>query len=626
MLIMLSTLLLYISISVLWRTPQVIDGVCEQVNAADFFYLTACPEPEKVSAVLRGMEGVEQIEYSEGVEMTTEYHTEGGEKKEATFLIKPIETAGELCRLPDIGDRKNNQTILLPYYMKTGEQLTEGDRFYLMLGNREYAFEVGGFVEDPFFATPLNVNVFLGYVAQERYEDILEAETKVRDMSVHTYQVKTDEKTDTQKFDAAVSTKLSREVPKLADYMNLGMEIETMKVGVAFMSNIGMGILLIFSVILIGIALIIMWCSIKNFIDGNLKNLGILMASGYTRRQLMGNTCMEMLLLSIFGAVLGIVAGGLLHPTIGTLMASLIGFRWNQSFDVVTALAIFVLVNLVILGVTIFSGRIYRKIEILDALRGGIKSHNFRKNPLPLVRCPLPTPIALGMKSILGEKRKNIAIMGVVALLGFACSMGFALLQNFGIDSSKLVEIMGVEMGTAILSGQNTEEAGKELETWSGIRKVLYYDSRSVKLSAGEKEIVLSCNFWRDPEQNENTALIEGRLPQHNNEICLTAVVAKRIGVRVGDVIYVEGDREKKDYMVTGIDQQMNSLGLRATMTMEGAERINGVSTVNMLYVYTQDDCTYEQIEKRLKAEFPSLDITDTQKSMETMLFLSKRQ
>lgn len=620
LLILLSTLLLYISISVLKRTPQVIDTVCGDVNTADVFYASACPETGKITSVLNDMENVKQIEYSEGVELTAKYHMEGSEEKETVFLLEPIETVGEICKIPDIGDQKKYQTILLPYYMKMGDKIDEGDRLYLSLGDAEYEFEVGGFVEDPLFATPLNISVFRCYITEEYYKDILEAQQKVREMTTYIYKIKIDGRTSSQDFNGEMASRLSQEVPELADYMNISINIETMKVGVSFLSNIGMGIMLVFSVLLICIALIIAWCSIKNFIDGNLKNLGILMTSGYTKKQLLGSTCMEMLLISVIGSCFGLIIGVLLNQTVGTLVSSLIGLKWNQPLDVSTAVLVFVLMNLVVLLVTVLSGRVYGRIEILEALRGGIKTHNFRGNPLPLVKCPLPQPLALGIKSILGEKRKNAAIMVVVTLLGFASSIGFALFQNFAAEDQALTEMMGVELGTVLLSGQGIEKAGKKIETWDEVRKVLYYDNRSVELTAGEKQIMLTCDFWKEPEQNEYSVLIEGRLPKYDNEISVTAIVADQLGVTVGDIIYVKGDQEKKDYIISGITQQMEMLGLKATMTMEGAARVNGSSVVNQIRVYTKDDCAYEQIEKKIKTEFPDLDITSLSENMEIVL------
>ena len=48
------------------------------------------------------------------------------------------------------------------------------------------------------------------------------------------------------------------------------------------------------------------------------------------------------------------------------------------------------------------------------------------------------------------------------------------------------MEIIGLELGTAIVSGQEVEAAGQEIETWDGVSKVQYYDSRTVNMTAEE--------------------------------------------------------------------------------------------------------------------------------------------
>ena len=84
-LLMLSTVLLYISVSVLRCTPKVIDTASEEAVTADFLYVSACSEKEAVRAVLENSAGAEHIEYSEGVELTAKYHTQNGEEKETVF-------------------------------------------------------------------------------------------------------------------------------------------------------------------------------------------------------------------------------------------------------------------------------------------------------------------------------------------------------------------------------------------------------------------------------------------------------------------------------------------------------------------------------------------------------------
>lgn len=97
--------------------------------------------------------------------------------------------------------------------------------------------------------------------------------------------------------------------------------------------------------------------------------------------------------------------------------------------------------------------------------------------------------------------------------------------------------------------------------------------------------ITLVCDFWKEPEELENEIMLEGRLPKYDNEIVITTSVSERLQAEVGDVVYVEGRGEAKDYIVSGIEQKLNNMGIRAMMNFEGAERLNGQSHVYSLYV-----------------------------------------
>lgn len=620
LLIMLAALLLYTSVSVLTHTTQVIENAYEKANTADFLYVSSCPETEKISAYLKNHDGVQAFERAEGISAASvECHKEGGQEKTTSFLIEKIETAGEICKVPEI-NKPQKKSMLLPYYMKHGEGIAEGDKFYLAFGEASYEFTVAGFLEDPLFSTPLNINVFRCYITEQFYEELLDKEPELEMSRCWIYKLKVDGETDLEDFDADVTSGLPKEIPKLAGAaVNLGLNGKSMKFGAAYMSNIGMGILLVFSALLICIALIIIRFSIKNFMEGNLKNIGILMASGYTAKQLAGISCLEMSGLSVISSAAGVLLGGFMSKTVGNIEASLIGLRWNLPFDVAAALLVFLSVNLVVLSATLLTAGVYGRIEILEALRGGIKTHHFWKNVLPLDKTRLPLPPALGIKSILGAKRKNAAVMGIVGLLSFACCIGFALYQNFGSSDEKLVELFGIEIGTAIVTGSDLEEIGKQAEAWDNIERVLYYDFQSVKLSSEDKNLALTCEFWKEPKQNMHSMIVQGRLPEHDNEIGLTALVAERLNVKLGDVIYAEGRQERKDYIVTCIDQKVEELGMRASMTMEGAERINGVSAASQLYIYADEGLLYAELEKRLLEEFDAVTVVDSEKNIETM-------
>lgn len=209
----------------------------------------------------------------------------------------------------------------------------------------------------------------------------------------------------------------------------------------------------------------------------------------------------------------------------------------------------------------------------------------------------------------MGEKVKNVSIFCIIFLLSFATCVSFALYQNFVGNTDYLSKLIGIEMSDIALSGdmQTLEKIGEEIEEWKEIEKVLYYDNCSAKLRKGKKTRTINCDIWKNPQMNEYEMLIEGRLPKYDNEITLSKASADAMDADVGDVIYVEAREGKKDYIITGIDQKMNHMGLNCMITMEGAKRLNGGTQVFYLYVYTKDGISFTDIRDKVKKEYPKL-------------------
>lgn len=614
----LAVLLLYVSISVLTGTEKVIDEAYDAMHTPDWFYMTNIDCEERLTALVADLEEVEEFEVGDGLYvMGGKYRKDlEAEADEYSFLLGTIEEERTIGKIPVV-ENPAYDSILLPYYLKYSEGYEIGDFIYLKFFEKEYRFCVAGFVNDPLFANPLNISVYSCYITDACMKDILEEEPALAGYRQRQYKARLLESSDSWKFDEKVSLILTKEIPELADGMNLGMYWSAMRHGVSIMSNIGMGIILLFSVLLLVVAVIIIRFSVQNFVELNLKNIGILKASGYTSRQLRIALLLEMAALALSGSILGLLAGWLGGRFIGSLEGMMLGLSWRFVFAPQAA----GISLLVVLGAVCFtaflSGRVYRKITVLDALRGGVHTHNFKKNYFPLHVCRLPQSLALAGKNILGEKRKNLSVLCIVALQALVTIIGFSLYQNFAMSPEKLVILSGTEVGDAYVTGKNLDEAGSRMEDWKEVEKVLYYNNCSVRLYSGDEQITLTCDIHREPQALNNEMLIEGRLPVYDNEIVLTTVVAQRLSVGVGDVVYAEGGGERKDYMISGVDQKFNNAGIKAMMTWEGAERLSGEVGAVVLYVYLKEGVSFADIQEKMAVEFPDLDVSEGAKMIE---------
>lgn len=615
-LIAIAVLLLYVSIHAFSNMERVLDDLYDRCRVADWYMLNMEENVEGIEDFFQGCEQVEQFEATPAILTTSgKYSLEGREENSFYFLFASASEPRNICSIyPQIREPLLDNEILLPYYFKSSFGCGEQDMIWFSFGSgEEYVFRIAGFVEDPLFANPLNISIYKCYLSDGMLEELAGKEQNF--IPYMEYKVKLEEGEDGLTFTKEISSDLNKALPHVDDAFNFSFAWEAMRGGDMMMSMIGMGVAMVFAVLLLVIAMAVLRFSIGNFCEMNLKNIGMLQASGYTGRQITQSFMVEMGIISVFGSLCGILLGAASGPAIGQLLASVMGLSWTAGFGVFSALAAAVCCTFLTLLITWASVRRYGRISILDALRGGIMAHNFRRNFFPLHKSRQPLLLALGMKNIFSTGLKSLGIIFVVTLLGFASCVGFYLYQNFVLETELVRNLTGVEFGQAGYAGEGLDELGKEIEGFKQVEKVIYGSSANIVVYRKDRSAEVTCDFWKEPEQNENEMLLEGRLPEYDNEIVLTAPVCESIGAQVGDVVYVEGNEGKKDYILTGIDQKINNMGRKALMCYEGAQRLNGYCLTKMIYIFAREGCSSQELLKILSEAYPDREVTDMEKA-----------
>ena len=621
LLIALSTLLLYVSASVLGHGMAVVDNVADACNTADHTYYTSAEGAKIAEEIWNEMDEVNEYEMSPILYLPTVnyYGDRNSEEQDFIFLISSIEEERSINKknVHQQAELKEN-SIILPYSISVNEGYEIGDKFCMEISGNKYEFEIMGFAEDPLFATTLNISVYRVYITEKYMDSII------------------DDNSMAEKFQYTECRAVLKDGVDIDDYTNkfvdmmegrgkdsiMGILGETMKGGVMMMPNILMGIVLVFSVVLILIAVIIMRFSVKNFIEDNLKNIGILQACGYTSGELRRATIIEMGLIGAAGSVIGLILSVCGQGVVGSIQAAMMGLRYNVGFDIVYALITVVLVMGIVIAITYINSRTYKHINVLDALRGGIHTHNFKKNVIPLHKTKLPVNVAVGAKYILGAKFKNMGIFIIVAILSFASCIGFVLYENFALDRDFMFKLVGSELGTAITSSGNPDEMGENIETWDAVEKVGYYSSIDVVVSSDDKTKTITCDAWKEPENVENIMVVEGSLPKYDNEVVISTVVRDYFGVDVGDVIYLQGDGESMPYVVSGVHQMINNMGQKIMLNYEGVKKLNSVDTIKSLqiYIYANEGYDYQDIKDLMEEHYPGISASESDKMADEAL------
>ena len=255
----------------------------------------------------------------------------------------------------------------------------------------------------------------------------------------------------------------------------------------------------------------------------------------------------------------------------------------------------------------------YKKLTVLEALRSGITSHNFKKNHFPLESNRLPLNLVLAGKNIFGSGKKSVFITLIVAGLTYSTCLGFTLFQNWALDQSALLKLVGFESADIQVTAPGNEDFVKDMQANENVEKVNKWSTiSSMEVSYLDNSTSLGIDVYSDVDMLEFEYILEGHIPQNENEIVLSTVEAENLGASLGDIVNVKSLVEEGTvpYTVCGIDQKINNMGKKAIMNEEGAKRLNPDYRFNQVLVYLKDSSRAKELKKQWEKEYPDLQFT----------------
>ena len=610
----ITALLIFDCASAFFGLGRVLDDRFKAINGADIILFSFDTEAEKDSAekAITGDSHIMAYESTPALKFITDYRKKGEEKfTDYEFYAQQIGTEKTIMKIETPSIEYGKYDILLPYNLKTVFAI--GDVMQLKFDDDIYDLNVAGYIEDPYFCTTMNITAYSVQLTKEAIDELTE---KYPDTVKKGWFHKgiADRSTfgkdyDTSNLEADIAEKYKESLAVYAeadptknytDYLIANWDF--MRGGSAFFPQIVMSLIIIFAIIILIISLVIISFSIKNYIRRNMKATGILEASGYTVRELRASLTMQITLIAALGAAAGITAGALTFDKFGNIVSSVLGLSWNQPADMAVAACTFAGIVGAMAVFSVSLSRAYGKFTVLDALRGGLGTHNYKKNFFPLDKTPLPVPVVLSLKDTLGGLGKNIAMVFISAILVIATLIGFGLVENFVLKPQNLLNMMAFEMGTDWIVQGTPGDIADELREVDGVENVLTYVGFEPTISMNGKKKMNFCYAVDDMENTRYTLLLEGRYPKTDNEILITMGIAEDLNAKVGDVVTVEYAGKKADYLVTGINQRMERMGRTLYMRIDGAKKLvsGDITTAYNYYVTAKDGISYDEIKERI--------------------------
>lgn len=337
------------------------------------------------------------------------------------------------------------------------------------------------------------------------------------------------------------------------------------------------GVLIIVSLCLILIAFLILRFTIIFTLQDDFKEIGVMKAIGLKDFHIKKIYLVKYLVITIIGVVIGFAAsfpfGNIfLNQSTGNMLME------SSSGNVFVNIACSIFIVLVVLLFCYTCTRKLNKFSAIDAIRNGSNGESFKgRRSLKLRNYKkINVPVFIALNDILCNIKRF-----VVLILTFCLGTILIIIPLNTINTLKdgsIITIFGMENKDVFIEtdkmdkytmGADKEEYLKDMENLSqsfsdnGIGTKLHGEVMyRLRFYAGDKDNVLTLMTLQSLNSGtDNHSVLKGKMPEFKNEAAITEIVAEKLKVSIGDTIYAQVGKEKKELIVTGLYESMNNMG-----------------------------------------------------------------
>lgn len=609
-LIMFSTILLYIGSSIILNLGSFFDNKVKELNDAnvcviihnDYLY-------QKCLSILKDNSHTKKVESEEMISFDASTFKNGRNDVETQLNICDESRNRTLSSLKYTeklrGKVKNG--IDLSYNFKSAYGYKLGDKITFKCGKIDLTFTVKGFFEDTLYnnnSYTLETKVYVPHEDYEKLSKTLSDDHKYKIINI---------KTDTIKNSDVVCKSLVNGLSEgLKGNQNdlIWMNSSKSKSNSNMFINILMAILIAFSIILIVIVLIVIGFSIATYIDDNVKNIGVLQALGYDNRQVISVNMLQFMMITGIGSIVGLIVAFITAPLVANMVSSIVGLMWPVKINIGMAFLSVIFIISLVMAITYISSKRIKKITPIVALRDGIETHNFRKNHIKLDGYNGNLNFAISIKNIFHYLKQNLMISVIILSLTFVSIFSTIIYYNFIVNNNFIVKMLGAErINVSIDSDSKTnDKIYNDMKQNKDVRKVIRKMSDTVLFNNQSTALYVYENY----SNLELNTVYEGRNPIHDNEVVISNKVAKKSDKNVGDTINLKINGISKNFIVVGISQHMTNYGRSIGITEKGYQRYDPDFRLTSVGVYLKNPSQTKKFMKMLDFKYDTKNITIT--------------
>ncbi|MBQ3513221.1 MAG: FtsX-like permease family protein [Lachnospiraceae bacterium] len=581
----LTAFIINIALVLVFQMDKAYDKTFTKLNTAN---INLCIPKSQDSELLRKkigeMADVEVIESRSGILL----NATAKDFRETEFAMNTvfynIDETFELNQFEMIEKSEENfeNAIFLPRYIAEFGEYELGGTITYQINEKEYTFQIAGILQEMQYGN-YGSGLIGVYLSEECYNKLLE-ESEVYQVS--TYAVKIKEGKDSTSVCREINQVLEEEQIKV-HYSNTESQNKQTR---TMVSDLVVMMLFVFAVIVLAVCLFLSRFRIRNMIQEDMVNLGVLKAIGYTGNTIIKTVVFPYLLTGGLASVLGVF---LSYTVLGAMVQMLTlqsGFGFSISFDIVSGFVTMMVLLVIILLTTWSAAGKIKKLQPILAIRGGEEKEHSMKNYIPMDKIRGNIQILLILKRIFGQAKQNLLLFLVSFVMMGLIAFAGTLFYNVVIKPEHFLKTLSEETPDVIIKIK--EESRNEIKNTllknQKVEQVLFYGTETIKLENDSTKVFVCEDF----SKVKNDLCYEGRNPENENEIALGSAFSEKY--QVDDLIEITSDSGTLTYKVVGFVQSVNYSGNVCELTEEGYYRIKGEGSLTSLYVYLSDDVNIE--------------------------------
>lgn len=453
------------------------------------------------------------------------------------------------------------------------------------------SFTVAGFFEDPFMGSAM-----MGFKSMQICDEEMERLKSVLDdageeaipqegemlhiyksedceLSMHEFQMLINEKTNLKAYTFNVYTRSAIEGFML------------------IVQNIFAGFLLVFVVVLFGVTMLVLSHSITTGIEQDFTNMGILKALGFTKKKLCVVKQCQYLLAVVLGMALGVPAALPVVTLVNRIMVTTTGLMVPTALPTALCAAALGTIFLLLGFMTVIKVSRIGKITPLTAIRGGAEDVYWESRFTTRIY-DRGLNLHLALRQLSSGRKQYISVCVVTALLVFFLSLTARIGAWMGPDGAGMMDSFNAVPYDIGVRASNDETA-KAAEEMIADETAIVQSYEFVMLNGTLDGVDYVLNVCSKPEVLN---LLEGRTCMYDNEILVTEIVAEALEKGIGDTVTVEYEGESREFIISGIYECANDMGMNFAMSSEGAAKL-GMTDDSLYYTcYQLEDASVKEV------------------------------